>query len=163
MSRALSDLEAVLRQMMAEHRKLLEQLDTQQAAMKTLNLKGMAEAAAHQEGARVRLTLLENQRRALAGQLARELRIEGQVTLSKLAKLHPAQASSLLQLRRDMRETIEAIRVRTKVSSRLAGAVLGHLNTVMRLLAKAVHRAGVYTKEGTPKIPGRIGVMETIG
>jgi hypothetical protein len=163
MSRALSELEAVLRQIHAAHRKLLEQLDGQQAGMKTMNLKAMAESAAQQELLRARLMSMDAQRRALAAQLAREMRIEGEVTLSKLAKLNPAQASSLLQLRRDLRETIEAIRLRTKIGSRLAGAVLGHLNTVMRLFAAAVQKGSVYTKHGTPNLTGRIGVMETVG
>jgi hypothetical protein len=163
MSRALSELDAVLRQIHAAHGKLLEQLDAQQAAMKTMNLNAMAEAAAQQELLRARLMSMDTQRRALAVQLAREMRIEGEVTLSKLAKLNPAQAASLLQLRRDLRETIEAIRLRTKIGSRLASAVLGHLNTVMRLFAAAVHKGSVYTKHGTPNLAGRIGAMETVG
>ena len=69
----------------------------------------------------------------------------------------------MLQLRRDMRETIDAIRVRTNVSSRLASAVLGHLNTALRIFAGAIHKAGLYTKQGNPRIAARIGVMETLG
>jgi hypothetical protein len=52
---------------------------------------------------------------------------------------------------------------RTKVSGKVAGAVLGHLNTVVRLLAGAVERAGVYTKDGIPRVSGRIGIMEAVG
>ena len=131
--------------------------------MKTLDLKNMAVAAQQQEALRVRLMSLENQRKSLATQLAREMRIEGEVTLSKLAVPESAAVPGLLQLREDMRQTIEAIRLRTKVSSRLAAAVLGHLNTVMRLFAGVVMKAGVYTKQGTPRLVGRIGAMETVG
>ena len=45
----------------------------------------------------------------------------------------------------------------------LAGAVLGHLNTVVRLIAGAVERAGIYTKSGVPQVSNRIGVMEAVG
>ena len=42
-------------------------------------------------------------------------------------------------------------------------ALLGHLNTVVRLIAGAVERAGVYTKTGAPQMSNRIGVMEAVG
>jgi hypothetical protein len=45
----------------------------------------------------------------------------------------------------------------------LAGAVLGHLNTVVRLIAGAVEQAGVYTKQGVPQVSARIGVIEAVG
>ena len=163
MSNALLDLEAVLKQMLIEHRRLLTHLDAQQTAMKKLDLKAMASAAQFQEGSRSRLVSLDTQRRNLAGQLARDLRIPGEVTLAGLAKLHPPRAAELLRIRREMRETIDAIRLRTNISSRLAGAVLGHLNTALRIFAGAMQRAGLYTKQGTPRLASRIGVMETIG
>jgi hypothetical protein len=37
------------------------------------------------------------------------------------------------------------------------------LNTVVRLIAGAVEQAGVYTKTGSPKVSGRIGVLEAVG
>jgi hypothetical protein len=52
---------------------------------------------------------------------------------------------------------------RTHVAGRLASAVLGHLNTALRLFAGAVGQAGVYTKAGVPKVANRIGVMEAVG
>jgi hypothetical protein len=163
MSKTLNDLEAVLKQILVEHRRLLEQLDVQQLAMKKFDLKAMASVAQFQEGSRTRLLSLDTQRRNLAAQLARDLKIPGDVTLAGLAKLHPARSGALLQLRRDMRETIDAIRVRTNVSSRLASAVLGHLNTALRIFAGAIHKAGLYTRQGTPRLAPRIGVMETLG
>jgi hypothetical protein len=163
MSKTVLELEGVLNQMLIEHRKLLVQLDAQQLAMQKFDLKTMASAAQFQEGSRTRLLSLDAKRRNLTAMLARDLKIPGEVTLAGLAKLHPARAATLLQLRRDMRETIEAIRQRTNVSSRLAGAVLGHLNTALRIFAGAIHKAGLYTKQGNPRLASRIGVMETIG
>lgn len=163
MSKTLIDLEAVLNQMLVEHGRLLAQLDAQQAAMKKFDLKGMTSTAQFQEASRIRLLSLDAQRRALAAQLARDLRIPGEVTLAGLARLHPARAAVLLQLRREMRESIDAIRLRTNISSRLAGAVLGHLNTTLRIFAGAIQKAGLYTKQGTPRLASRIGLMETIG
>jgi hypothetical protein len=163
MSQSLPELEAVLNQMLIEHRRLLLELDVQQAAMKKFDIRVMNASAHQQEASRTRLLSLDARRRALATRLAAELRIPGEVTLAGLAQLHPARASALLQLRRDMRETIDAIRERTNVSSRLAAAVIGHLNTTLRIFAGALQKAGVYTKQGTPKLASRIGVMEAIG
>jgi hypothetical protein len=83
--------------------------------------------------------------------------------LTKLADLYPQRRQSLFKLRDELRGVASTISNRTKVSSRLAGAVLGHLNTVVRLLAGAVERAGVYTKAGVPRVANRIGIMEAVG
>jgi hypothetical protein len=163
MSKSLTELEAVLRQMLIEQRRLLAQLDLQQAAMKKFDVKGMTSSAHQQEASRTRLQSLDAQRRTLATRLAAELRTPGEVTLAGLANLNPPRAAALLQLRRDMRETIDAIRERTSVSSRLAAAVIGHLNTTLRIFAGALQKAGLYTKQGTPRLASRIGVMEAIG
>lgn len=163
MSKTLIDLEAVLKQMLVEYRRLLVQLDVQQAAMKKFDVKTMSSSSQLQEASRTRLLSLDGQRRNLAAQLSRDLRISGEVTLAGLAKLYPERAGVLLQLRTDMRECIDAIRQRTNISSRLAGAVLGHLNTTLRIFAGAIQKAGLYTKQGTPRLASRIGMMETIG
>jgi len=78
-------------------------------------------------------------------------------------ELQPASRNSLLKLRDELRDLAARITARTHVAGRLAGAVLGHLNTVVRLLAGAVEKTGVYTKQGVPRVSSRIGVMEAVG
>ena len=163
MSRHLADLEQVLGKILSEHRRLLTQLDAQQAAMKTMNVIGMNDAATAQESTRLRLLALETQRKLLALALGRELRITGEVTLVELARQVPARATELLRLREQLREVIEEIRQRTHIGARLASAVLGHLNTVLRLVAGVVEKTGVYTRSGSPRVSGRVGVIEAIG
>ena len=58
---------------------------------------------------------------------------------------------------------VEATAARTHVAGRVATAVLGHLNTVVRLVAGAVEKAGLYTKNGVPRVSSRIGVMDAVG
>ena len=58
---------------------------------------------------------------------------------------------------------MQQISNRVTVAGRLAGALLGHLNTAVRLIAGAVEQAGLYTRDGSPKVSGRIGVMEAVG
>jgi len=69
----------------------------------------------------------------------------------------------LLQLRDQLRAIMREIADRAVVAGRLAQAVLGHLNTAMRLFADAVGQAGTYTKYGVPRVSARIGVMEAVG
>ncbi|HEY8666720.1 MAG TPA: flagellar export chaperone FlgN [Tepidisphaeraceae bacterium] len=163
MSRPLLEVESILQQLIVEHRKLLKHVESHQAAMRCFDLKAMDDAAKLQEGARLRITMLENKRKAATVQAAKLNRLEGDLTLKKLADLNPARAPQLLALRDELKTVVTAIAARTHVAGRIAGAVLGHLNTVVRLLAGAVEQAGVYTKHGVPQVSARIGVMEAVG
>ena len=163
MSRLMPELENVLRALADEHRRLLACVEAQQAAMKAFDLKAMDEARNRAEASRLRVTALEVKRRAVVLQIARGLKLEAKVSLSQIADLHPPRREALLALREEIKQLADAIAARTHVSGRLAGAVLGHLNTVMRLLAGAVEKAGLYTKHGVPSVSSRIGVMEAVG
>lgn len=163
MSRAVADLESVLANMVVEHRKLLKLMEAQQAAMRHFKLELMEEITLQQEKLRLRLASLETQRRQIVLQIVKQNRIEGEITLSRLAELYPPRKEALLKLKEELRKIIEQVQHRTTVAGRVAGAVLGHLNTVVRLVAGAVERAGVYTKNGTPQVSRRIGVMEAVG
>jgi hypothetical protein len=163
MSRNLTELESILQQLLAEHRRLVALLDAQQKAMKTFDVNAMSDSANQQEACRLRINGLESRRRLVAGNLAGELRVPEPITLKSLATLLPPRAPALLKLRGELRGAMDAISSRTIVSGRIAGAVLGHLNTVFRLFAGAIGKAGLYTRDGIPRVPGRIGVMEAIG
>jgi hypothetical protein len=163
MSRQLLELETILQEMIAEHRRLLSHMEQHQEAMHVLNHKLMDEITQRQEASRLRLVGLEARRRAATLQLARVMKVEGNLSLRRIAELNPQRASVILQLRSDLRDVIEQVRRRAQIAGRVARAVLGHLNTVVRLLAGAVEKAGLYTKNGVPRLATRIGVMETVG
>ncbi len=163
MVRQLADLETALQLLIAEHRKLLGSMDAQQAAMRVMDLSAMDAAQNAQEASRLRIGTLETKRRTIVSLLTRGVKVEGPVTLTKLAALYPQRRDALLKLRDELKDVATTIASRSKVAGKLAGAVLGHLNTVVRLLAGAVERAGVYTKDGIPRVSGRIGVMEAVG
>lgn len=161
---SLPDLEHLLQLLVTEHRRLLAHLEAQQAAMKAFDLKALDDARNQQEASRLRVAALENKRRALVVQLARQMRVDAQgLTITRLAELQPARRDVLLKLRDEFKALAAQIAARTHVSGRLAGAVLGHLNTVVRLLAGAVEKSGLYTKQGVPRVASRIGVMEAVG
>lgn len=163
MSRLLPELEGVLRALADEHRRLLASVEAQQVAMKAFDLKAMDDARNQQEASRLRVATLEAKRRVVVAHVAKGLKLDGKVTLTRLAELHPPRREALLALRDEIKQLAETIAARTHVAGRLAGAVLGHLNTVVRLLAGAVEKAGLYTKHGVPRVSTRIGVMEAVG
>jgi DNA repair exonuclease SbcCD ATPase subunit len=163
MSRQLLDLEAILQQLIDEHRKLLAQVEQQYDAVRFYKPKQMKEIAALQEATRLRVLKLDGQRRLLTGQLAKLYKVEGELTISKLMEMFPARAANLNKLRTELRSLMQQIKTKTHIAGRVAVSVLGHLNTIVRLLAGAVERAGVYTKYGVPKVSARIGAMEAVG
>jgi hypothetical protein len=162
MSRHLSELEAILRELIQEHGRLLAQMNKHGAAMQAFNLRTMDDAAREQEASRLRIAMFEQRRRAIVQQIAKSLNLPGEPTLRKLANLDPAHSPALLQLRDQLKQLLEQIAARNKISGKVATAVLGHLNTVVRLLAGAVERAGLYTKNGVPQVSSRIGAIEAI-
>jgi hypothetical protein len=161
--KTLTDLEAVLRQMLEDYRKMNVYVRAHQEALKTMNLKSMDESARNQELVRARVARLEGRRRALSQQIAAQYRLTGNVKLSELAEMFPAHRVGLLQLRKELGGVVREIEAGNKVSSRIAGAVLGHLNTAVRILAGAIERAGIYTSAGVPRMASRIGVMDAVG
>ena len=96
-------------------------------------------------------------------QIARALRLAGEPRIPQLAELFPERKTALLKLREELRNLIGQITKRNHIAGKLAGAVLGHLNTAIRLLAGVVEHAGLYTRSGVPRMASRIGVMEAVG
>jgi hypothetical protein len=162
MTPQMHELESVLQLLIAEHQKLLRQLEDQQAAMKRLDLVAMEDLVRQQELARLRIVSLEARRRNAVAQLARLHRIE-EPTLAKLAEVSGPLKQRLLALRDQLKAAMTQVSSRAHISGRLATSVLGHLNTVVRLLAGVVEQAGLYTKQGIPQVSGRIGMLEAIG
>ena len=163
MSRQLCELEAILQQLVVEHRRLLSHVERHESAMKAFDLKNMDDAGQLQESSRLRIAMLEQRRRNLVVQMTKAMNVRGDVTVRQLAALFPSRADALMQLRADLRSVVEQIQARTHVTGKLAGAVLGHLNTVVRLIAGVVEKAGLYTKNGVPQVSNRIGMMEAVG
>jgi hypothetical protein len=163
MSRQVFELETMLQQLIDEHVKLLAHVDKHQLAMQKFDLKAMDDTSRLQEAARLRINGLETRRRALIVTIARAHRMSQMPTLPDIAAMYPPSAAKLLKLREQLKEAVEKVQKRTHIAGRVASAVVGHLNTVMRLLAGAVEKAGLYTKQGVPQVSSRIGVMEAVG
>lgn len=162
-SPTISELEALLNELIAEHQRLLKHLVSHQAAMKAFDLRQMDALAKSQEASRLRIATLETKRRLTATHLGRALGLAMAPTMADLARLHPQRAAPLLRQRDTLKELMTQVAARARICGKVAGAVLGHLNTVVRLLAGAVEKAGLYTKHGVPQVSARIGVMEAIG
>jgi hypothetical protein len=161
--RQLIELENVLSMLIDEQRKLLGHLHTQQEAMKNLQSAAMTDSLHRQEACRMRILSLEQRRRTLGQQIAKAMNLNLDATLVQIAQASPQHGPKLLTLREELKSVMREISERTRVGGRLAQAVLGHLNTAMRLFADAVGQAGTYTKYGVPRVSARIGVMEAVG
>jgi hypothetical protein len=162
MSRQLAELESVLSSLIAEQKRLLTEVDRHQDAIKTMNSGEIESSQAAQEVIRARIAGLDGRRALLASQLGSPHKVSSP-TLTKLAELYPQARARLLAQRDELRDLIVQVQQRNQVAGRVAGAMLRHLNTVVRLLAGAMQQAGVYTKRGLPKMAPRIGVIEAVG
>ncbi len=157
-----SELERLLLEMITEHRALLVETDLHAKAVRSLDLHAMEQSAGRQDAARARIAMIEN-RRKLQNQIdARTLRLPPDATLAQIAQSDPPRRARLLALREELRTIAFQIAQQTHVTARVTGAVLGHLNTAVRLLSSTVKHAGTYTKQGTPRVSTRIGVMEAV-
>lgn len=162
-ARLVLDLETVLQQMADEYRKLLKHVEAQHAAMKALDGARIDEMTHLQEAARLRLATMEHKRRTLVLQIARLLRLTGEPKIPALAEHFPQRKAALLSARDGLQAAIKDVAAKNHIAGRLAGAVLGHLNTAIRLFAGVVDTGGLYTKQGMPRVAGRIGRMEAVG
>src|SRR6476659_67659 len=101
----LADLENLLQLLVTEHRRLLAHLEAQQAAMKAFDLKALDDARNQQEASRLRVAGLENKRRVLVVQIARQMRVDAQgLTITRLAELQPARRDALFKVRDELKD-----------------------------------------------------------
>ncbi|MGA3066141.1 MAG: flagellar export chaperone FlgN [Tepidisphaeraceae bacterium] len=163
MSRQISDLKVILQQLIVEQGNLLSQLEAQYAAMKKFDIKTMLEVGHDQEATRLRLISLEHKRRALVRQIAAGAKLNEEPSITRIMELFPPYASDFENLRGQLRALASKISQRANMATKLSAAVLGHLNTAVRLVAGAIERAGIYTRSGGPKVASRIGVMDAVG
>lgn len=162
MPRPLDELQTVLALLIDEHRKLLAEAEKHQMAIRMVNVAQMDAARIRQETLRQTISQLEARRRALTDQIVPGHR-GPPLTLTRLAEMNPRERVQLLRQRDELRALIAQIKQHTQTAGRVAGAVLGHLNSVVRVLVGAVQQAGVYTKKGVPKFTSRIGGLEAMG
>ncbi len=163
MSRLISELEQTIAQIVNEHAKLNTLLDQHHDALRAMRTDDVERITHLQDAARLRISQLDQLRRSQSDVMAKTLKIDGEITISRMAQVFPARAQNLLALKDKLTRLVVEIDRKTTVTGKLTSAVLGHLNTVVRLIAGAVEQAGVYTRDGNPKISNRIGSLEAIG
>ncbi len=163
MSAHIVELEKLLTSIIAEHRVLSDAIQAHQDAMRTFKVDALAVAQQAIESSRTRLLSFEARRRVTVQQIARVHRLPADPSLMQIADVAPpVSRKNLMKLRDDLRAITEQVARKTTVSAKVAGSLLGHLNTVVRVVAGAVQQAAVYTKQGMPTVSARIGVMEAV-
>lgn len=162
MSQLISQLEVILRQMLDEHRVLLERVSAHEAALRSHDVTRIERAAWMQDESRQRITRLDNARRAIVAQIGRQHRQLREVTLVSIAEIFPDRKLILLQLREEIARLANEVREKVKLISRIAGGVLGHLNATARVIAEAANGPGTYRRNGQPAAT-TAGLLNTVG
>jgi len=162
MSRQFVELQTVLAQLIDEHRKLLKEIDLHEKAIKKVDVKAMEISRLRQEAMRTAISVTDAKRKRCTDLAAAELRITSP-TVTRLAEVAGQFKPKLLAQRDELRDVISQITHRNHIAGRVASALLGHMNTVVRLMAGAMQQAGVYTKQGLPVVVPRLGALEAIG
>jgi hypothetical protein len=163
MSPTIVELEKALAMQVAEHKILFAAVTRHLDAMRQFDLPTINAAADQVEQSRARVLGLEIRRKNLMAQVIRTHKLPADITLSDLADAVPAHRVSLLKVRDQLRGLTHDIANKSSVANRVAASMMGHLNTVVRLIAGAVRQASVYTKQGNHTVASRVGVMEAIG
>ena len=159
----LAMLEIVLRQLLAEHRALLNAVEAHEAALRTYSLDRIEKATRDQDIARQKIGTTETRRRQLTHQLGRQHKLLTPPTLTKLAELYPARKAALLAMRGDLIDVANQIRTKSSLIARIAQSVLGHVNATLRLVAQAAAGPAPYTKRGDASLPAtRMGVLNAV-
>ena len=159
----LDRLAECLRGLVEEHQRLLDLVNRHQAAMKAVDAAAVDSLSQLQEQSRTRIMQWEARRRLTVTALARQAKLAGEPTLARIATAFPTHRTRLLVLRDELKILATEVQQRTSIAGRIAQAMLGHLNTAVRLLANAVERGGTYTKQGAPKLTRRMGSIEAVG
>lgn len=163
MSAPIAELEKLLVQIIAEHRTLLGGLNLHVEAMKAFKIADVSAATDIVEGSRVRIVMFESRRKLVLQQIARLYKLPLTATLREIAAAAPEYRISLMKHREALQQITSQISRKTTVSSRVAGALLGHLNTVVRIVAGAMQQRTLYTKQGMRTVHSRIGMIEAVG
>ena len=160
---AISQLEVILKQLIADHVALLRCVEEHEGALRSCKIDRIEKAVREQDAARQRIMATESRRRVAMHQLSRQHRaVSAPFTLAKLAELHPDRAIILLTLRKDLTDVITRTQERQTLVARVAQAVLGHVNATLRLVAQAAAGPGTYTRNGNAPMPMRMGVLNAV-
>jgi len=162
MSAPIAELEKLLNAIVTEHRTLSDTVQAHQDAMRQFRFEDMTTAQEAIEASRTRMVIHEARRRMFVQQIVRLHKLPANASLQQIADAAPQFRKNLLKLRDDLKLITGQITRKTTISGKVAGALLGHLNTVVRVVAGAVQQAAVYTKQGMPTVSARIGIMEAV-
>jgi DNA repair exonuclease SbcCD ATPase subunit len=152
----LDDLAVGLTAMTSLQAELATLLEEQFQAMKTFDTNAVARCARRQELLHRRLLRLETERRRNAEQLCRIARIAPDANVQQIADAYPSHREQLLTLRSQLRHAVQTVSERGRRSQRVAGTVLSHLNSVLRMVTKS----GLYQQSGSFTAPPPIRRLE---
>jgi hypothetical protein len=159
----IAQLEALLRELLAEQLQLVQKLDVHLKALRTFKSDAIEQSSREQEIVRQRIARVEARRKVIAAQFLRLHRNISTPSISAIAELYPDHKPTLLAIRSELLRVMEAIRQRTQLIERIVTGVVGHLNATVRVIAQAAVGPSTYTRGGDVAIPTRVSVMNAVG
>jgi len=153
MSATLTELEEVLRREVDLHQELLEAAEGKRTAIILGDLKGLED-------------LLQRENRLIAGVEAEEAKRAGLIAAARtefdlqedpvrmqaiIARAPEPHAERLQRVRERLRETLDALRYRTRQNAELLRASIAHVDGFLHMVAQAGSPEALYGRDGRRK------------
>jgi flagellar biosynthesis/type III secretory pathway chaperone len=149
MSNWIAELEQLLRQLLEAHHAWLGSMSEYERVLRSFNAAEIEKASKKQQSQLAVIQQLEKRRQFILTQLARQHRAAGSFTLEQLAQTYPQRKLILLQMRQELREVLERVKVKNEAAARVASSALGNLNTALRVIASKTGNAATYDRNGS--------------
>jgi hypothetical protein len=144
-------LEAMLREQMDAHEKLLPLLDCKREAVRHADLETISQVMEQERLIIARIAEIERNREQLVYRITQQIQPEATkpLPISAIAEraAEPVQ-TRLMAMAAQLRDLVKDVRERSSVIRSAVEALSNHLSGVMQTVNAALSRAGVYGRQG---------------
>lgn len=161
-ARALDELDAAVRDLIAEHERLIVAVEFQRSAVARADGKGLNEAIIQQGESAQRIAQIERRRIAAVAALAGPAKAgsrtsAGQVRLTELAATLPEPARArLLESAGLLKAVLEQLHREYEVLKDAAGQLASHLEGITRQVYAKLSHTGAYARSGSLRAPVQV-------
>jgi len=145
------ELEALMRELIAEYQVLNELAGKRQDAMRQADTRTLGETIGAENVSVQRVAELERKRLPVVGELAKKLQAppKTEVTVSWLAqRLSGAAGERLSQLAATLRGLIQSLLKQNEASKRTAETLASHMDGLLKQVAASLNHARTYSPSG---------------
>ena len=149
MDKLITELLALLRELLAGQERLLALALARREAMRTFDMPRLETMAGQERAETVRMAELDKRRLALTGRMRAVLGGGTPATVSEVAKRveEPAR-SQLLGLAAQLKETMEKVERNSRINATVSETVVKGLAKVLKVVTGLAQHAGLYMRNG---------------